>query len=190
MIRWSVVGSVPEFWDASICLEVVFDGLWFDDPLIGTVPVLMNKLGRFVTVDRFDLMICVFHVGALNLKLLNKHFLSLPKPLGKRLPPNETKRKPKRRRRRKLTPSLPNFSPRDCLYLPHSLRALRDYIKEGKQPSRGGWVTCVLFIGSRVFTPFRWRFLRGNPGHACAAAPREVHCGHLTARVRDARGSR
>jgi len=54
--------------------KFIFDGFGFDNPLIGAVPVLVNKLGGFVIIDGLNLGLGVLHIRTLNLKILNEHF--------------------------------------------------------------------------------------------------------------------
>ena len=54
-------------------LELVLDGLGLDNPLIGPISVLMNKLCGLIVVNGVDLTLGVFHIGALYLKALDKH---------------------------------------------------------------------------------------------------------------------
>lgn len=57
-----------------VSLELIFDSLGLDHPLIGSIPVHMNKLSCFIAVNRLDLIIRICDVWALDLEALNKHF--------------------------------------------------------------------------------------------------------------------
>lgn len=74
--RWNefLVDVLPKLWDSRVGLELICDGLGLDDPFIGSVPVDMNELGRFVAVEGPDLMIRICDVWALDLKALDEHF--------------------------------------------------------------------------------------------------------------------
>lgn len=56
-----------------ICLELVLDRFGLDNPLVGPIPVLMNKFSGLVVVHRMNLTLSVFHIWALYLEILDKH---------------------------------------------------------------------------------------------------------------------
>lgn len=56
-----------------ISFELVLNGFGLDNPLIGAISVLVNKLCGFVVVHRVNLTLVVFNIWALNLKALDKH---------------------------------------------------------------------------------------------------------------------
>jgi len=58
-------------------LEIVLNGFGLDDPLIGSISALVHQLRRLVIVHRLDLGLAVLDVWALNLEILDEHFLSL-----------------------------------------------------------------------------------------------------------------
>lgn len=58
-----------------ISLEFVFHRLGLNNPLISTLPVLMNKLSGLVGVHRMNLILSVLYVRGLDLKALNEHLL-------------------------------------------------------------------------------------------------------------------
>jgi hypothetical protein len=57
-----------------IGLEFIFNTLGLDNPLIGAISVLMDKLSGLVVVHRVNLILCIFNVRTLYLKALNEHF--------------------------------------------------------------------------------------------------------------------
>lgn len=57
--------------------EFIFDSLGLDNPLVGAIPVLMNKLGGLIVVHGKNLILCVLDIRTLNLKAFDKHFFSL-----------------------------------------------------------------------------------------------------------------
>ena len=56
--------------------KFVFDRFGFDNPLIGAIPVLVNKFGGFVVVHGLNLSLGVLHIRTLNLKILDEHYFS------------------------------------------------------------------------------------------------------------------
>lgn len=54
--------------------KLVVDGFGFDNPLIGAIPVLVNKFGGFVVVHGLNLSLGVLHIRTLYLKILDEHF--------------------------------------------------------------------------------------------------------------------
>lgn len=56
-----------------IGFEFIFDRFGFDNPLIGSIPVLVNKLGGFVVIDGLNLRLGVLHIRTLDLKILDEH---------------------------------------------------------------------------------------------------------------------
>lgn len=65
--------------------EFIFDSLGLDNPLVGAIPVLMNKLGGLIVVHRMNLILCVLDIRTLNLKAFDKHFFLFS---GKKCEPN------------------------------------------------------------------------------------------------------
>lgn len=61
-----------------ISFKMVLNRLGLDNPLIGLIPILMDKIGRLIVVHGLDPILGVLHVGALHPKLLNKHLPSQP----------------------------------------------------------------------------------------------------------------
>lgn len=58
-----------------IRLEFIFHSLGLHSPLIGAIPVLMDKLSGLVVVHRLNLILGVLDVRTLYLEALNEHFL-------------------------------------------------------------------------------------------------------------------
>lgn len=56
-----------------IGLELILDGFGLDNPLVGPIPVLMNQFCGLVVVHRMNLTLCVFHIRALYLEIVDKH---------------------------------------------------------------------------------------------------------------------
>ena len=69
--------KIPKFGDPSISLEIIFDRLGLDDPLIGPISLLMNKLSGLIGVHRLNLTLCVLDIWALYFKALDKHVYQL-----------------------------------------------------------------------------------------------------------------
>lgn len=57
-----------------ISLEFVLDRLGLHNPLVGSLPIFMNKLSGLVGVHGMNLILSVLNVRGLNLKALNEHF--------------------------------------------------------------------------------------------------------------------
>lgn len=95
--RWNefLVDVLPKLWDSRVGLELICDGLGLDDPFIGSVPVDMNELGRFVAVEGPDLMIRICDVWALDLKALDEHFNERTNKWLQRKKKKKKKQKPK-----------------------------------------------------------------------------------------------
>lgn len=75
--------------------KFIFNRFGFDNPLIGAIPVLMNKLGGFIIIDWLNLGLGVPHIRTLNLKILNEHFyqiLRMEDEEEENMKNNETKR--------------------------------------------------------------------------------------------------
>lgn len=79
-----------------ISLEFVLDRLGLHNPLVGSLPIFMNKLSGLVGVHGMNLILSVLNVRGLNLKALNEHFYRkkleislqmLPLPLNLNLNP-------------------------------------------------------------------------------------------------------
>lgn len=57
-----------------ISLEFVLDRFGLHNPLVGSLPIFMNKLSGLVGVHGMNLILSVLNVRGLNLKALNEHF--------------------------------------------------------------------------------------------------------------------
>lgn len=70
--KW--IAYKPQFGDMDISLEFVLDRFGLHNPLVGSLPIFMNKLSGLVGVHGMNLILSVLNVRGLNLKALNEHF--------------------------------------------------------------------------------------------------------------------